>query len=43
MKIEWSKSKPVSVVLFIYLCRYMLLIQYKKRIPWILELLYQYL
>ena len=30
MKIDLSKSKPVSVVLFIYLCRYMLLIQYKK-------------
>ena len=30
MNIDLSKSKPVSVVLFMYLCRYMLLIQYKK-------------
>ena len=30
MNIDLSKSKPVSVVLLIYLCRYMLLIQYKK-------------
>ena len=30
MNIDLSISKPVSVVLFIYLCRYMLLIQYKK-------------